>query len=75
MSQFRVLVTLSIALLFAAPGMTQAGQYGSADEAKALLEKAVVAVKEDKAICSTSEKADLKTVIFMCGVQTPETAS
>jgi Single Cache domain 2 len=49
MSRFGVLVTLSIALLFAAPGMTEAGQYGTPDEAKALLEKAVVAVKEDKA--------------------------
>jgi hypothetical protein len=36
MSRFGVLVTLSIALLFAAPGMTQAGQYGTPDEAKAL---------------------------------------
>ena len=30
-------------------GTTRAGQYGTPEEAKALLEKAVAAVKEDKA--------------------------
>ena len=49
MSRFGVLVTLFIALLFAAVGTTQAGQYGTPEEAKALLEKAVEAVKQDKA--------------------------
>jgi signal transduction histidine kinase len=42
-------VTLCTALLFAAMGTTHAGQYGTPEEAKALLEKAVVAVKQDKA--------------------------
>ena len=42
-------VALCIALLFAGVGTTQAGQYGTPEEAKALLEKAVAAVKEDKA--------------------------
>ncbi len=42
-------VALCIAVLFAAVGPTRAGQYGTPEEAKALLEKAVVAVKEDKA--------------------------
>ena len=49
MSRFGVLVALFFAILFAAVGMTQAGQYGTPEEAKALLEKAVVAVKQDKA--------------------------
>jgi hypothetical protein len=43
MSRFAVL--LSVAILFAAVGTTQAGQYGTPEEAKALLEKAVEAVK------------------------------
>jgi hypothetical protein len=42
-------VALSIAVLFAAVGTTRAGQYATPEEAKALLEKAVVAVKQDKA--------------------------
>ena len=49
MLRLAVFVTLYIALLFAALGATRAGQYGTPEEAKALLEKAVVAVKEDKA--------------------------
>jgi hypothetical protein len=50
-TMFRVatLMTLCTALLFTAMGTTQAGQYGTAEEAKALLEKAVAAVKQDKA--------------------------
>jgi hypothetical protein len=42
-------VALPIALLLAATGPTRAAQYGTAEEAKAMLEKAVSAVKEDKA--------------------------
>ena len=49
MSRFGVLVALLIALLFAGAGMRYAGQYGTAEEAKALLEKAVAAVEQDKA--------------------------
>jgi hypothetical protein len=45
MLRLAVFVTLYIALLFAAVGTTRAGQYGTPEEAKALLEKAVVAVK------------------------------
>jgi hypothetical protein len=70
-------VALSIAVLFAAVGTTRAGQYATPEEAKALLEKAVVAVKQDKAkalICSTREKAGLRTVTFMCSAPTQETA-
>ena len=42
-------VALQIALLSVAVVTTRAADYGTADEAKAMLEKAVVAVKEDKA--------------------------
>jgi hypothetical protein len=41
-------MTVCTALLFA-PGTTWAAQYATAEEAKALLQKAVIAVKEDKA--------------------------
>ena len=48
---FRVVayVALHIALLLVAIGPTRAAQYGTADEAKAMLEKAVAAVKTDRA--------------------------
>jgi hypothetical protein len=42
-------VALHIALLLAATEPTRAAQYGTAEEAKAMLERAVAAVKEDKA--------------------------
>ena len=42
-------VAICIAVLSAAVGPSQAGQYGTPEEAKALLEKAIVAVKENKA--------------------------
>src|SRR5262245_18103501 len=45
---FRLAVFVAL-LLLAAVGTTRAGQYGTAEEAKALLEKAVAAVKQDKA--------------------------
>src|ERR1043166_8923610 len=42
-------VAIYIALLCAAIGPIRAGQYGTPEEAKALLEKAVAAVKQDEA--------------------------
>jgi hypothetical protein len=42
-------VALQIALLAVAIEPTKAAEYGTADEAKAMLERAVAAVKEDKA--------------------------
>src|SRR5919106_455958 len=42
-------VALQIALLLAAVGPNWAAEYGTAEEAKAMLERAVAAVKEDKA--------------------------
>ena len=43
------LAAVCTALLFAAVETTQAGQYGTPEEAKAMLEKAVAAMKQDKA--------------------------
>jgi hypothetical protein len=42
-------LVVCMALLLANVGTTHAGQYGSREETKALLEKAIAAVKEDKA--------------------------
>ena len=47
MIRFAACLTPCIALLFVAT-TAQAGQYGTPQEAKAMLEKAVAAVKEDK---------------------------
>src|ERR1700730_6831467 len=44
-----VFVVVYGAILLLTPMPTQAAQYGTAEEAKALLDKAVAAVKEDKA--------------------------
>ena len=52
-------------------------QYGTEEEAKAMLERAVAALKEDKAKAldsSTRAKAALRTVIFMCTAPTPRVA-
>ena len=43
-----IVSTAALLLLTAATG-TRAGNYGTADEAKAMLDRAVAAVKEDKA--------------------------
>ena len=43
------LAAVCTALLFAAVETTQARQYGTPEEAKAMLEKAVAAMKQDKA--------------------------
>jgi hypothetical protein len=42
-------VVVYIALLVLAAASTQAAQYGTAEEAKAMLDRAVAAVKEDRA--------------------------
>ena len=49
MFRLATLLALQITLLFAAIEPTRAGQYGTPEEAKAMLERAVAAVKEDKA--------------------------
>lgn len=43
------LIAIYVALLLLIPIPTQAAQYGTAEEAKAMLDKAVAALKEDKA--------------------------
>jgi hypothetical protein len=49
MFRLATFVALQIALLSVALESTWAAEYGTADEAKAMLERAVAAVKEDKA--------------------------
>src|ERR1044072_2537229 len=49
MFRLAVFVALCATLIFATVATTQAAQYGTAEEAKAMLERAVAAVKEDKA--------------------------
>ena len=49
MVRFVAFVVFPIALLFAAVGTTRAAEYGTPEEAKAMLERAVAAVKENKA--------------------------
>ena len=49
MLRLATFVALQIALLSVALQPTRAAEYGTADEAKAMLERAVAAVKEDKA--------------------------
>jgi signal transduction histidine kinase len=49
MFRLGVFVALLVALIFAAAETSRAGQYGTPEEAKALLEKAVAAVKQDEA--------------------------
>jgi hypothetical protein len=44
---FRLAASVALSLLFVA-ATAQAGQYGTAKEAKAMLQRAVAAVKEDK---------------------------
>ena len=49
--------------------------YGTSEEAKAMLEKGVAAMKQDKAKAPTRERAGLRTVIFMCSAPMRQTAS
>src|SRR4051812_43728587 len=49
MLRLTAFVAIYIAVLFVTIGPTRAGQFGTPEEAKAMLEKAVAAVKEDKA--------------------------
>jgi signal transduction histidine kinase len=49
MFRLGVFVALLVALIFAAAETSRAGQFGTPEEAKALLEKAVAAVKQDEA--------------------------
>ena len=55
-----------------------AAEFGTAEEAKAMLERAVAAVKEDKAkaldMFNNGEAAS-RIETFMCGAPTPRTAS
>ena len=49
MSRLAILVALQLALIFVAIKPIRAAEYGTANEARAMLERAVAAVKADKA--------------------------
>ena len=79
MSRNLAFVVGSAALLvFATVASVSAAQFGTAEEAKAMLEKAVAAVNEDKAkaidLFNKGEAAS-RTVTFTSGAPTPRTAS
>jgi hypothetical protein len=46
---FVIIVGVAMTIVLFAAARTPAAQYGTAEEAKAMLDRAVVAVKEDKA--------------------------
>ena len=68
----------AVLVLFAATSVP-AAQFGTAEEAKTMLERAVAEVKKDKAtkpsICLTRATAALGTAIFMSSAQMSRTAS
>ena len=72
-------VSFALILVLSTTASVWGADFGTAEEAKAMLERAVAAVKEDKArrrlICSTMARAASRTVIFMSGAPTPRTAS
>jgi hypothetical protein len=77
MVRFVAFVVFPIALLFAAVGTTRAAEYGTPAEAKALLEKAVAAIKQNKAkALEMFNKAEggFKDLISMCLAPTLLTA-
>ena len=66
------------ALILSTIAVAQTGESGTSAEAKAMLDKAIAAVKANKAkALDTFNRARgaLRTVIFMCFVSTPPTAS
>ena len=67
-------VVVYIALLVLAAASTQAAQYGTAEEAKAMLDRAVAEVKEDKARALdmfNKGEAGFKGRDLMSGAPTP----
>jgi hypothetical protein len=74
---FRMLTAVFV-FFVVAPASAAEPQYGTAEEAKAMPERAVAAVKEDKTrhlMCSIRAGAASRIETFMCGARTPRTAS
>jgi CHASE1-domain containing sensor protein len=70
-------VASAAALILSTVAFAQTAQYGTAEEARVMLEKAVAAVKADKTkaldIFNRGEGVS-RTAIFMCSAPTPRTA-
>ena len=72
------LVSIYIGVLLVTIGSTQAAQYGTAEEAKAMLGRAIAAVKQDEAnALNRFNKGDgaFKTETSTCCAPMPQTAS
>jgi hypothetical protein len=76
--QIKTGLCAAAALILSTIAVAQTGESGTSAEAKAMLDKAVAAVRADKAkALDTFNRGDgaLRTAIFMCFVSTPPTAS
>jgi hypothetical protein len=71
-------VGYAVVLVLFTAASAPAAQFGTVEEAKAMLDRAVAAVKEDKAkaldMFNKRARAALRTAIFMCSAPTPRTA-
>jgi hypothetical protein len=75
---FALVAGCVVVLVVFAVGSLLAEQFGTAEEAKAMLERAVAAVKEDKAKALdmfNNGEGGSRIETFMCGAPTPRTAS
>jgi hypothetical protein len=70
-------VASAAALILSSVAFGQTAQYGTAEDARAMLEKAIAAVKADKTKAFEMFKGARevsRTAIFMCSAPTPRTA-
>ena len=75
---FGFVVGYAVIQMLSTTALVWAADFGTAEEAKAMLERAVAAVKEDKAkALEMFNKGEdgFKVETFMCGAPTPPTAS
>jgi hypothetical protein len=78
MTRTLAFVGFALTLVLSTTGLVAAAEFGTAEEAKAMLERAVAAVKEDKAKALdmfNKGEGGFRTVIFMCTALMPRTAS
>ena len=72
------IVSFALIMVLSTTVLLWASEFGTAEEAKAMLERAVAAVKEDKAkALEMFNKGEdgFKVETFMCGAPMPRTAS
>ena len=68
-------VGYAVILVLSTTASVVAADFGTSEEAKAVLERAVAAVQEDKAKALDMARAASRTVISMSSAPTPRTAS